>query len=133
MKKSTKRLAVGALFAAVAGYVAGILTAPKSGRETREDIKEGAQKSYAEAEKELKKLHTELTQLIEEAKVKIEPTAGKARQDLQSAIDAGKQGKEKAGEILSAVRAGKAKDKDLQKVVTDVKKTVDHLKTYLKK
>lgn len=133
MKKNTKRFAVGTMVAVVVGYIAGILTAPKSGKQTRDEIKSGAQKSYAEAEKELKKLQAELTQLLDEAKVKIEPTAGKARQDLQTAMDTAKQGKEKAGEILGAVRAGKAKDKDLQKVIADVQKTIEHLKKYLAK
>lgn len=133
MNKGTKRLAVGALIAAVVGYLAGILTAPKSGRETRDDIKQGAKQTYAEAEKDLKKLHTELAQALEEAKVRLAPTAGKAREDLQSAIDTAKQGKEKASEILGAVRGGKAEDKDLQKAIKQAREAIDHLKTYLGK
>jgi len=41
MKKETK-FGLVAAGAAVAGYVAGILTAPKSGKETRKDIKDKA-------------------------------------------------------------------------------------------
>ena len=38
-KDSTgKKVAVGAVVAAAAGFVAGILTAPKSGKETREEV-----------------------------------------------------------------------------------------------
>ena len=37
--------------AAVAGVAAGILMAPKSGKETREDIKKKAQEFSSEAEK----------------------------------------------------------------------------------
>jgi len=33
------KVAVGAVFGAIAGFVTGILLAPKSGKETREDIK----------------------------------------------------------------------------------------------
>lgn len=36
------KLAVGAIIGAATGVVAGILTAPKSGKETREDIKDKA-------------------------------------------------------------------------------------------
>lgn len=133
MKKGTKRLAVGALVAAVVGYVAGILTAPKSGKETREDIKRDAKQTYAEAEKELKKLHTELAQVLEEAKGRLAPTAGKAREELEAAIDTAKQGKEKASEILGAVRGGKAEDKDLQKAIKQAREAIDYLKTYLAK
>ena len=39
------KVALGALFGAVAGFVTGILVAPKSGKETRQDIKEAAGKA----------------------------------------------------------------------------------------
>ncbi len=39
------KFALGAVFAAAAGFVTGILLAPKSGKETREEIKENAQKA----------------------------------------------------------------------------------------
>lgn len=38
MQKTTKSLMVGMLFGAIAGAIAGILFAPKSGKETRADI-----------------------------------------------------------------------------------------------
>ncbi len=38
----TSKLALGAIIGAAAGMVAGVLTAPKSGRETRDDIKQKA-------------------------------------------------------------------------------------------
>src|SRR5689334_16286927 len=67
MNDKTKRFAIGALIIGAAGYVAGILTAPKSGKETRADIARVTDKGMAEAEKHLKKLHTELNQLVGEA------------------------------------------------------------------
>ena len=39
----SKRFALGAIVGLTAGVIAGILTAPKSGRETRADMKERAQ------------------------------------------------------------------------------------------
>ena len=57
MDKRVKKFAIGTVIAAAAGYVAGLLTAPKSGKETREDIKNTAVKTYKVAEKELKELH----------------------------------------------------------------------------
>ena len=59
MAKNTGKWAAGAVVAGVAGYVAGILTAPKSGKETREDIKHAATKAKTEAEKKLKELHSD--------------------------------------------------------------------------
>ncbi|MCL1876472.1 YtxH domain-containing protein [Candidatus Saccharibacteria bacterium] len=41
-KSKAKGFAMGAVFGAAVGVVAGLLTAPKSGKETRADIKEKA-------------------------------------------------------------------------------------------
>jgi len=133
MKKSVRRLAIGAVIAAAAGYVAGILTAPKSGKETRADIKKNAKQAQVEAEKELKKLHTELTAAIEQAKARIEPTAGKTREELAAAIDKAKAGKDKAREILSAVHEGETVDKDLAHAIREARAALKHLKVYLSK
>jgi gas vesicle protein len=133
MNKSTKRFAVGTLFAAVAGYVAGILTAPKSGKETRQDIKTAAEHGMAEAEKQLKKLHTQMNDLLKEAKTKLESAKGTAQKDLQLAVDKVTASKEKARQLLSALHEGGAEDKDLKKAIAEANKAVDHLKSYLAK
>lgn len=44
------KVAFGALLAAGAGLVAGLLTAPKSGKQTRNDIKHKAKKLKGDAE-----------------------------------------------------------------------------------
>ncbi len=136
-KSSTgKKWAIGTLIAAVAGYVAGILTAPKSGKETREDIKKGVEQGVAEAEKQLKKLHTQMSELIAEGKEKAVTLKGAAQKDLQLALDKTAVVKEKARELLSALHEGNgegAEDKDLRKAIDDANKAIAHLKTYLKK
>ena len=133
MNKSTKRLALGTLFAAAAGYVTGILTAPKSGKETRQDIKNAAETGMAEAEKQLKKLHTQMNDLISEAKKRVETLKGTAQKDLQTAIDKAVDAKEKARELLSALHEGGAEDKDLKKAIKEANSAIDHLKNYLTK
>jgi gas vesicle protein len=133
MDKRAKRFAIGAVVAAAAGYVAGILTAPKSGKETRQDIKETTVKAYTAAEKELKVLHTELSKLLDEAGKMAENVKGTAQENMDKAMGMAKAAKEKARELLSAVHEGDADDKDLKKAVDDAKQAVDHLKKYLKK
>jgi gas vesicle protein len=133
MDKRTKRVALGAVVAAAAGYVAGILTAPQSGKETREDIKETAVKTYKTAEKELKELHTDLTKLMDEAGKRADEFKGTAEKNLAKAVESGKAAKEKARELLSAVHEGDAQDKDLDKAIKETKKAVEHLRSYLKK
>ncbi|HSW99585.1 MAG TPA: YtxH domain-containing protein [Patescibacteria group bacterium] len=132
-KDSMKKFAAGTVVAAAAGYIAGILTAPKSGRETRKDIKDTAKATYAVAERELKALHTELDKLLNEALGKSNELKGAARENLDKAIAGAKVAKEKARELLSAVHEGDADDKDLKKAIDEANKAIIHLKTYLKK
>jgi gas vesicle protein len=133
-KSNAKKWALGAVFAAVAGYLAGILTAPKSGKETREDIKEKAEQGVAEAEKQLKKLHTQMADLIAQGKEKAETLKGAAQKDLQVAIDKAAVVKEKAREMLSTLHEGNtAEDKDLRKAIDEANQAISHLKAYLKK
>lgn len=133
MNKSTKRAAVGTIFAAAAGYVTGILTAPKSGKETRQDIKNAAEHGMAEAEKQLKKLHTQMNDMLREAKTKAETLKGTAQKDLQLAMETASVAKERVRELLSSVHEGGAEDKDLKKAINDANKAIENLKTYLKK
>jgi gas vesicle protein len=130
---NVKKFAIGAVVAAAAGYVAGILTAPKSGKETRQDIKDAAQRTYTAAEKQLKVLHTELTDLLGQAKNKVSELKGSAQENLEKAMTAAKAAKEKARELLSAVHEGDAEDKDLQNAIKEANKAVEHLKSYLNK
>lgn len=132
-RDNLKKLAVGSTLAAAAGYVAGVLTAPKSGKQTRSNIRDAADKGVAEAEKELKKLHTELTKVITDAKVTGVKLNGKAKKDFESLVEKSKDSKEKAREVLSALHEGDAQDKELKKAVKDAKDAIAHLKTYLKK
>ncbi len=130
---TAKKVAVGGAIAAIIGYVAGVLTAPQSGKETRDDIKEGASKGLAQAEKELKKLHTELDKAIAQARVNSTDLRGKAKDELNDLIDKAKDSKEKAREVLSAVHEGEAADEDLAKAVKQANNALKNLKKYLKK
>lgn len=134
MSKTTKRFAIGALVAGAAGYIAGILTAPKSGKETRDDIKNAAQHGMAEAERRLKQLHTQLAQVIDEAKEKLGMLKGKAQIELTDAIEKSRLAKEKARQILSAIHEdGGTDDKELKRAIEDANKAIDHLRAFLKK
>lgn len=126
-----KKFALGAALTAVAGYVAGVLTAPKSGKETRADLTDKAKETYNAAEKELKKLHTELTDIIDEATDRI--SSFKNRKDVDAALSKGRDAKQKAREVLSTLHDGETDDKDLKKAITDATQAIEHLKDFLKK
>lgn len=130
---SKKDIAVGALIAGAAGYVAGILTAPKSGKETRQDIKDAAVKARSEAERRLKEVNTELNTLIQRAGELAAQTKGKASAEFEKLREQAVEVRQKTREILSAIHEGEADDEDLQKAVEEVNKATDSLKKYLDK
>jgi gas vesicle protein len=133
MNKAFKKLAIGTLIAGAAGYIAGILTAPKSGRATRQDIKDAADKTVTETEKHLKLLHTELNELLEESKVRGTDLKGKAKSELDELTVMATDAKQKAREILSALHEGETDNKELKKAMDEAHKAVKHLKVFLKK
>ncbi len=133
MNKDTKRFAVGAAIAGAVGYLAGILTAPKSGKETREDVKNTAVKAKREAEKDLKKLHSEVIKQIERAKGVGKKLKDEHKPELDKAVAKAVSAKDKAREMLTALHEGDADDKDLKTAIKDVTDAVSHLKTYLDK
>ena len=131
--KSLKRLAIGSSIAAATGYVVGVLTAPKSGKSTRNDIKQAADDRVADTEKELKKLHSELDKVIKEAKSGSGKVSKKTQKELSGIVEKAKDTKEKAREVIGAIKEGEAADKDLKRAIKDARAAIDHLKDYLKK
>lgn len=133
MRKQAKELAIGTAIAAGIGYVAGILTAPKSGKETRKDIERVAVMTKREAERKLKALHSELAEVMDNAKKKLRTAKSGAKDELSDILLKAQVAKEKAREMLSALHEGDAEDEDLKKAIADVNQAIDHLKKYLAK
>ncbi len=122
-----------ALILAGAGYLAGILTAPKSGKETRGDITKASTKAKIDAEKKLKKMHSELNGLISEGEVRSKKLKKAGKKELDEAIASAKVAKTKAKELLSALHNGDADDPNLQAVIEEVKLAQKNLVAYIKK
>ena len=133
MGRVFRRFMALAGLAALAGYVAGILTAPKSGKETREDMKRAAQSGLSEAERQLKNLTGELADLLEEAKRRSATLSNNARQELDDLITRARAAREKAREVVSAVHEGDAQDDDLRIAVSQANSALNHLREYLRR
>jgi gas vesicle protein len=131
--KKVKRLLIGGGIAAAAGYLVGVLSAPKSGKETRDSLSSRANKGLLAGEKDLKRLHTELGKTLTDTKKSSGKLSKKAQQELEEAVVKAKDTKEKVREIISAVHEGTADDKELQNAIDDAKATIGHLKTYFSK
>lgn len=81
---------------AIIGAAAGLLFAPKSGPETREEIKKAAEDLKVKAEGIVEELTTSVDDLMGKSKELIDSTRSK----VQTAVEAGKQAmSEKAHEI----------------------------------
>lgn len=129
MKRPYKKLAVGTLFAAVAGYIAGVLTAPRPGAETREELKT----MWQNGEKQLKELHTELSDLLTQAKQQSAKLKGEAQAKYKEVVETAQKAKEKARMLLTSIHEGDTEDKDLQAAINDAKQAAEHLRAYFTK
>jgi len=82
---SKGKFALGAVIGAAAGVIAGILTAPKSGKETRADIKAKAEELKAGADKKLKEVKKGGEKVVRDGKHMAEDYADRARRAVDSA------------------------------------------------
>ncbi|MDB5184599.1 MAG: hypothetical protein JWN38_407 [Candidatus Saccharibacteria bacterium] len=131
--KKLKKLAIGAAVAGAAGYIAGILTAPKSGKQTRAELKDAVDDGISEVEKQLKGVHKELDHFVGEAKDKGGDMSGKAQKELDKLVGVAKDSKDKLSELAKLAKKGDASDKDLKKAIKDARHAIDHIKDFLQK
>jgi gas vesicle protein len=132
-KETTKKVVIGSGLAAVAGYIAGLLTAPKSGRDTRDDILDVAEKGKVDLEKEFKAINKELVAVVKDAKKESSKANKKGQAEINKLVEKSLDTKEKLKEVISAIHDGTAEDEDLKRAVKNASNAVEHLKDYLKK
>jgi gas vesicle protein len=132
-KDSNKGLALGAAIGAVVGVVTGILFAPKSGKETRQDIKDTAVKVAAKLQEEAKHLQEELSHLIEKAEEKAKEAGKTVSEKTHELIAQAKHTRDSLTKLALAVKNGEASDKDLDKAINKAKEAKEALAVYLKK
>src|SRR5579864_1541218 len=95
-KDTGRKIAIGAAVAGIAGYLTGILTAPKSGQETRQDIADKAVDIKQDGLNQLKSAQDELDQLLNSVKTKSVTLGSKAREEYNEAVVRAKDAKNKA-------------------------------------
>jgi len=82
---SKGKFALGAIVGAAAGVVAGVLTAPKAGKETRADIKAKAGELKADADNKLKDAKKSGEKTMNEGRHMAEDYADRTKRALNSA------------------------------------------------
>jgi gas vesicle protein len=132
-KKNTgKKLAAGAAFGGALGYLAGILTAPKSGKETRDDIATKAGEAKNEAVDQLEQATNELNAALGNTKTKAAAMNAKAREEFNEAVVKAKDAQNKGTTVLKAFKAGEADNPELNKAVKQARLALKNLGKYIK-
>ncbi|OGL24364.1 hypothetical protein A3A68_01705 [Candidatus Saccharibacteria bacterium RIFCSPLOWO2_01_FULL_48_13] len=127
-----RKIAIGAMLAGVVGYLTGLLTAPKSGKETRADIASKAGDVKEATLAEAKKAQGEIGELLDRAKSEVLALSGKAKEEFHEALARAKDAQAKLAAVMKAVKSGKAKDPDLDKAIRQATQARKNLAKYLK-
>ncbi len=125
--------ALGAAIAAGVGYIAGILTAPRSGKRTRRKISDSASKARVDGEKQLKQLHSELQSLVKEGEGRLKKSKTKTDKEFKKQLENSKKTKQKVKMIISAIHSGEATDPDLDQMLKEAKNAKSNLSKFLQK
>jgi gas vesicle protein len=133
MGKNSGKWAAGALAAGVAGYIVGVLTAPKSGKDTREEIKKATVNARSEAEKKFKSILADLNERLDEARAKGSDLSGRGKKEFDKMYDKATSAKEKVRQIISGLHDGDADDPELKRALKDAQGALKHLEKFLKK
>jgi gas vesicle protein len=88
MKRDAKNIGLAVIVGLAAGYALGVLTAPKSGKETREDIKDLSAKAYKAAEARLKDSYEDLNDVIAKATKQAKKLSDSGRDQLDDLVSA---------------------------------------------
>ena len=129
-----KKFGVGVLVGAIVGAVAGILAAPKSGKETRQDLKNKAGEVKVTAERKLKDAHKDLSKLSDDAQKAAGELKGKAKDEL---VDLGKKADVLKGKVKVAITSIKSGDDDsddatIDQIMKDINAVKDKISKKLK-
>ena len=131
-KNTGKKIALGADLAGVTGYVAGILTAPKTGKAARESLVGAAEGAADTAEAQLQVASVELKDILKDARVKSVALSSQARKEFNEAVMKAKDAQNKATTVLKSAKSGEAEDPQLNKAIKQAKQAKKNLSKFLK-
>jgi len=132
-KKERKGLALGAAIGAIAGVVTGILFAPKSGKETRADIKDGATAASERVQEEAKKIQSETKDVLAKVEKKATEATGTVSEKAKKHAGDLKHNLDNVTTVAKSLKSGKASDKDLNSAIKQLKLAKESVVTFMKK
>lgn len=111
------------------GYLVGLLTAPRSGKQTRGKIKDDAKNSVAALEKQLKIVYKDTKEYLD----KLSKDSPEVTSKVKDAKAAAEKSQTKVKQLLSAIHGGDNVDDDLDSALKSAKSTLADLKRYISK
>ena len=129
-----KKFGFGIILGAIAGVATGLLTAPKSGKETREDIKKKASEVKGSAERKLKDAHKELDKVAAEAKGKAKSLQGKAKEELDDLGSKADELRARAKHAITSIKSGDDDNDDatIDQLLKDISAIKEKITTKVK-
>jgi len=114
------------------GYIAGVLTSPKSGNELRKDIKQQTNDKIVKVEERIVIVETELNELIQSLKESANDK--NVKEKLDKSLDIANRTKAKVTSLHNAIKDGTlTSDSDIDKAIKEVEKAAEHIKHFLLK
>lgn len=130
-ENNSKNAFLGIALGLLVGYAAGVLFAPKSGRETRQDIADAGTKFVHQAGEIIDNLQDQLNDLMGLAKDQVNTLNDRRKEELEKLVHAAKDASDKANSLYNAVKDGESDDPELKKAVENFKNAKNHLATFL--
>ena len=133
MNKDLRNVGIAAVVGLAAGYALGILTAPKSGKETREDIKDASTKAYKAAEARLKDTYEDLGDFIQKASSQAKKIGDKGRDQLDGLVSSAKDAQARVKKLVSSARNGEGTPEEFEDAVKAAREAKSDLQEFIDK
>ena len=125
----TKKIIKGLVGVFTLGYLAGVLSAPKSGKNSRKQIRDLSEASAKDIEKELKHALSQTQEALKQI-VRDNP---KLTDNLNRLKTSAEKQETKLRNILQAISGKKNVDDDFDEILKESRRLVKEMKHYLEK
>ena len=132
MLKKLRNLYFVASLVGLMGYLLGLLTAPKSGRELRREMKSTGRKNLSLLEKQLKAQYSDLNLQLQELESRMDVSSKIVTESINKYIVDARILQKKSKHLLSALHDGVASDDELIRVIKELKNLKTSIKKYFK-
>jgi gas vesicle protein len=131
MNKDVKNVGIALIAGLAAGYALGVLTAPKSGKETRSDIKDAGAKAYKIAEARLKNTYEDLSEVIANASEQAKKLNKKGREELDVLLAAAHDAQGRVKQLITSVRRGDVTEEQFDDTVVAAQVAKEELQDFI--